>query len=400
MEMVRHEDWEMEMARHEGCANHKVLKNAIGELLKKSITRSVSFRFSKLRIWRRRRQGNHDCEVTKGYEDREIETRKLKMKKSRGEGEDGNEVVKKVNNTRSSDEVKNKAPEMFTINLASYEEPTGRDNEGFATMMVVLHLQVRPGSPTRQHSAKPLNLKRVGTSQSTLVVELDQSSPAVVVPLPMKEKGRKRSHKEGEKSSSKRSRRDGGTPWPLPSTIFQTEIHIGQKANFRTSSSDWDIVEKMSEKEITNAALELSCRSTMLNWYLVNMADHRNAEDVQAELTKCRRPVVGLRDKLQELTTTHKGCDKFQDETMSKLDVARSEGKEAVEKLITEKVMQGVRLEEADRLITDLNDSIVTDHDEEEMPDGLKEVGIVGATQVNDQEEISVDDEGSRLIEQ
>ncbi|KAG2397233.1 uncharacterized protein HKW66_Vig0145310 [Vigna angularis] len=120
METVRHKDWEMEMARHEGCANHKLLKNAIGELLKKSITRSVSFRLSKLRIWRRRRQGNHDCEVTKGYEDREIETRKLKMKKSRGKGEDGNEVVKKVNNTRSSDEVKNKAPEVQRRDISAW----------------------------------------------------------------------------------------------------------------------------------------------------------------------------------------------------------------------------------------------------------------------------------------
>ncbi|KOM38352.1 hypothetical protein LR48_Vigan03g173400 [Vigna angularis] len=122
METVRHEGWEMEMARHEGCANHKLLKNAIRELLKKSITRSVSFRFSKLRIWRRRRQGNHDCEVTKGYEDGEIETRKLKMKKSRGGGEDGNGVVKKVNNTRSSDEVKNKAPEVQRRDISAVSQ--------------------------------------------------------------------------------------------------------------------------------------------------------------------------------------------------------------------------------------------------------------------------------------
>ncbi|WVZ22329.1 hypothetical protein V8G54_000873 [Vigna mungo] len=70
------------------AVNHELLKNAIGELLKKSIARSVSFGFSKLGIWRRRRQENHHCEVTKGYEDGEIEMQRLKMKKSRGEGGD------------------------------------------------------------------------------------------------------------------------------------------------------------------------------------------------------------------------------------------------------------------------------------------------------------------------
>ncbi|KOM49248.1 hypothetical protein LR48_Vigan08g007500 [Vigna angularis] len=89
--------------------------------------------------------------------------------------------------------------------------------------------------------------------------------------LPRTKEKKKRSHKKGEKSSSKRSRREGSTLRPLSGSVFGIKIHIGQKANFHMNSAEWSVIDKMSEKEITNATLELSSRATMLNWYLPSL---------------------------------------------------------------------------------------------------------------------------------
>lgn len=95
------------------------------------------------------------------------------------------------------------------------------------------------------------------------------------------------------------------------------------------------IIEKMSEKEIRTAPLELFSRAAMLNWYLANFADRRDAEEVHTKLVEAKKAFFDLRVELEELTTTYEGCENYQSDLLTKLDEACHKGKEAVEKAKT-----------------------------------------------------------------
>lgn len=70
------------------------------------------------------------------------------------------------------------------------------------------------------------------------MVDLEQLSKTVaVVVVPPPEK-RKRSHKEGERSSFKRKRCEGSAPIPLPGGMFGTEFHVSHKSNFHMNSAE------------------------------------------------------------------------------------------------------------------------------------------------------------------
>lgn len=105
---------------------------------------------------------------------------------------------------------------------------------------------------------------RVDAPQSTPLVVLEQSlgaTTALVIPLERKRK----SHKEEEKSSSKRSRRDGSIARPLPSGVFNPEFNVSHNTNFHMNSTERAVMEPPSEGEVTNIVLKLSTRATMLS---------------------------------------------------------------------------------------------------------------------------------------
>lgn len=115
-----------------------------------------------------------------------------------------------------------------------------------------------------------------------LVVNLESlGAPIIVVvqadPFSFK---KKRKSRKGEKSSSKRSRREGSVPRPLPGGLFEPAFHVGEWVDFRMSSSQRAAVEPMSEKDLTNVALEFTTRGAMLISYLRQFANRRGVKDV------------------------------------------------------------------------------------------------------------------------
>ncbi|KOM55373.1 hypothetical protein LR48_Vigan10g126500 [Vigna angularis] len=144
----------------------------------------------------------------------------------------------------------------------------------------------------------------------------------VVSPLEKK----KKSHKEGEQSSLKRSRRLGGSPRHLTGGIFRPEFHVSHKPKFHMSSSEHAIVGQLSEKNITN---------------VVTNKEHWEAADVQAELAKEKKIYSDLCARLEALTATHKG----------------------VELALQHKALIA-KLSKADNEIKALNDSIMIVHEE------------------------------------
>ncbi|KOM34813.1 hypothetical protein LR48_Vigan02g096300 [Vigna angularis] len=183
----------------------------------------------------------------------------------------------------------------------------------------------------------------------TSVVNLEQSfSAAIAMVVPLVEK--KRKTKEREKSSSKRSRREGSVPRPISGTIFDVEFHVSHRVNFHKNSSQLAMLEPLFERDITNTALELSTQAAKLTWYLCEFADRRGAEDVQAELNKEKKAFANLRAQLEALTAAHEGCEKQQADWRLKLDEVRRELAKTVEKLWATQVRGDHAVEECGKL--------------------------------------------------
>lgn len=118
----------------------------------------------------------------------------------------------------------------------------------------------------------------VNAPQPTSVVILEQSSGvAIASAIPLERK--RKSHKEGEKSSSKRSRREGSHSRPLLG-VFSPEFSVSHKTNFHMNSTERTVVEPLSKVEVTNVVHELATQMAMLSWYLREFADHRRVEHV------------------------------------------------------------------------------------------------------------------------
>ncbi|WVY95420.1 hypothetical protein V8G54_034508 [Vigna mungo] len=231
--------------------------------------------------------------------------------------------------------------------------------------------------PDRPPPASHLSVLYVATQvevpEDTLVVNIDQSAEAAAaVFIPPLER-KKRSHKEGEKSSSKRSKREGSAPRPLSDGVFRPKFLVGHKDNFHMNSSEHAIVKELSEK----------------GHYQHNSGDGvpggKGTEDVQAKLVKERKTCAYLRARLKELTS----------ELQLKLDEAKRERKEALEKarlthikgdramkeykklkgkmkeqakkeakLAIQNKAIAIKLSKVDEEIKALNESVVTEHEQ------------------------------------
>lgn len=83
------------------------------------------------------------------------------------------------------------------------------------------------------------------------MVNLEQSSgAAIATAIPLVEKKRK-SHKAGERSSSKRNSCEGSVPRPLLGSVFSLAFNASHKTNFDMNSTERVVVEPLSEAEVT-----------------------------------------------------------------------------------------------------------------------------------------------------
>lgn len=112
------------------------------------------------------------------------------------------------------------------------------------------------------------------------MVNLESSGVDAVVPVDPSSSKKKRKSKDGDKSSSKKSRQEGNVLRPIPSGLFDPVFDVGDQVDFCMSLSERAAVEPMSEVDITDDALEFTSCGAMLIWYLRQFADRRGAEDV------------------------------------------------------------------------------------------------------------------------
>ncbi|KOM58050.1 hypothetical protein LR48_Vigan11g108300 [Vigna angularis] len=189
-------------------------------------------------------------------------------------------------------------------------------------------------------------------TQPPPVVNLETFEAAVIpVATPL---DKKRKSKEGEKSSSKKSRRDGNTPHPLSRGLFDPTFNVRGHVSFHMSSLQRAVVEPMLEKDITEAGLEFASWGPMLAWYLREFADRRSAGDVQAELVVEKKMVEDLRTQMDAVTLEHQECEKKRSTLPEKLNDA--------DRLAGELVMAD-ELGRANKAIVTLNNKVQIEHE-------------------------------------
>lgn len=86
--------------------------------------------------------------------------------------------------------------------------------------------------PVKSSSVALQKVPRVETPQLDPLVDLEKPSLAAVVVLPPEKEKKKKSHKEGEKSSSKTIRHEGGTPRPLSGGILGLRLTLAKRPIF------------------------------------------------------------------------------------------------------------------------------------------------------------------------
>ncbi|KOM43657.1 hypothetical protein LR48_Vigan05g126200 [Vigna angularis] len=110
-------------------------------------------------------------------------------------------------------------------------------------------------------------------------------------------------------------------------------FNVSGRVSFHMSSSQRAVVEPMSEKDITEAALEFARRGAMLAWYLREFADRRSAGELQAELVAEKKTVEDLQTQMEALTLEHQECEKKRSALQENLDETRLELSTTVQQL-------------------------------------------------------------------
>ncbi|WVZ25933.1 hypothetical protein V8G54_004477 [Vigna mungo] len=104
----------------------------------------------------------------------------------------------------------------------------------------------------------------------------------------------KRKSKEGDKSSSKCSRREGSVSHPLRAGVFDPEFNAGSRVNLYSSSSQRAVIEPLSKEELLSASL----------------VEEKKVSDSQCS-------------QLEALALDHEGCAERQSGLQANLDEVR-----------------------------------------------------------------------------
>lgn len=129
---------------------------------------------------------------------------------------------------------------------------------------------------------------------------------------------KKRRSKDGEKLSSKKSKREN-SPRPLPGGLLDPSFGLSDWVDFRMSSTKLTVVEHLSEREVIKASLEFTTRDAMLMWYLENFANCCGPEEVQKELAAEKKAAEETKANLEALSLEHSKCEAAQAGLLKKL---------------------------------------------------------------------------------
>ncbi|WVY91748.1 hypothetical protein V8G54_037262 [Vigna mungo] len=151
-------------------------------------------------------------------------------------------------------------------------------------------------------------------------------------PLADAPRKKKKRSKEGEKSSSKRSKRDH-TPQPLPGGLMDPAFGVSDRLDFRMSSAQREIMEQLSEQQLLKATLEHSSRGAMLMWYAERFADRRGLDAIQRELASEKKAAAEAKASLEAFTLEHSNCESERTGLQRKLADACAEVETLTQKL-------------------------------------------------------------------
>lgn len=197
-------------------------------------------------------------------------------------------------------------------------------------------------TPTMNSAAKTATIPVVNLESSQAATTLPvQATPTAQTDPSSKKKRRSR---DGEKSSSKRSRWEGSDPRPLTGGLLDP---TSQRA----------IVESLSEKELTEAALEFTSHDAMLTWYLHRFADRRGVEEVQHELASSKKETEDVRAQLATLDLEHSKCKEAQEALTKKHEGACIEVATLTKQLTTLRTKFSEMAEENEQLKLSLQEA-------------------------------------------
>ncbi|KOM57997.1 hypothetical protein LR48_Vigan11g103000 [Vigna angularis] len=95
---------------------------------------------------------------------------------------------------------------------------------------------------------------------------------------------------------------------------------MSDRTNFHMSSSQWALIEPLSEADLTNTMLEMSTRAASLAWYLRDFADRRGFEAIWVELLAEKKASEDLRAAMDQMLLAQDDSDKKIDELQAELD--------------------------------------------------------------------------------
>lgn len=117
---------------------------------------------------------------------------------------------------------------------------------------------------------------------------------------------KKKSHREGERSSSKRNRRDGNDSVPpLPGGVLSTEYNVGRCVDFHMGTEHRAILESMSGSMLLDAIFEMSSQAASIVGYIREFGDIPGSGEVKVLLAKEQEKTVALQADLEALRKSH-----------------------------------------------------------------------------------------------
>ncbi|KOM32027.1 hypothetical protein LR48_Vigan01g158300 [Vigna angularis] len=235
------------------------------------------------------------------------------------------------------------------------------------------------GSTARGRASGPDPLSGLA---AVLVDPSSEAATTSVAPLVRKRKdpaveGRKDKEGSSSRSTSKRARKgkekendkERAPAMPLPGDIFSPAFSMSDRTKIHMSSSQWVLIEPLSEVELTNAMLEMSTRAASLAWYLKEFADRpgveedeydKRIEQLEADLEKSKREAAEANDRLAVARGDHERL--LEECSQLKAKVSRQQNSEAGLHKANRALTND--LAKANERITELEATIVFEHEE------------------------------------
>lgn len=143
-----------------------------------------------------------------------------------------------------------------------------------------------------------------------VLTEVASHSAPIDASTPTQKK--RKSRKDGDRSSSKKNHREGSasTPsCPLPGGVFSTDFNVGRRVDFHMGSTHRAILDGLSGSALMDAIFEMASRTALMVGYVREFGDHHGSGEVKVALLKEHEKTVALEAELESLWKTHEEAE-------------------------------------------------------------------------------------------